>query len=144
MPQSKEKKFYKKYINFTLFIPELSALGVRSWNLQFLVSLPYKCFIPNCVTMGHVGLEEKMLAHHGWETTTTPIHCNRNMGKRHGVGNIRHNYYRVTLQTVYVLPSIGTIACVGSIAIYTGSIVLTGVEITFIYICSIRIQFNVY
>ena len=32
----------KKYINFTLFTPRDGGEG--SWNLQFLVSLPYKCY----------------------------------------------------------------------------------------------------
>ena len=51
------------YINFTLFTPKLPPLGVGSWNLQSLVSLPYWCYIPYLVKIGPVVFEKKMLTH---------------------------------------------------------------------------------
>ena len=36
-----------------------------SWNLQFLVSLPYRCYIPNLDMIGPVVIEKKMLTHDG-------------------------------------------------------------------------------
>ena len=40
-----------------------------SWNLQNLVSLPYRCYIPNLVKIGPVVLEKKMLTDDGRRTT---------------------------------------------------------------------------
>ena len=43
-----------KYINLTLFIPKLPHLGVGGHKIQFPVSLPYRCYIPNLVKIGSV------------------------------------------------------------------------------------------
>ena len=71
MPGKREEDFLKKYSNFTLFIPKLPPLWVPwgSWNLQFLVSLPYRCYIQNLVKIGPVVLEKKMLTHNERWTT---------------------------------------------------------------------------
>ena len=46
MPQSREEDFLKKYTNFTLFIPNITSSSDKGlWNLQFVVSLPYICYI---------------------------------------------------------------------------------------------------
>ena len=73
----KRRSFFKKYINFTLFTPKLRylPLGGGSWNLQFLVSLPYRCYIPNLVKIGPGVLEKKMLTHD--PQRRTPTHSNR-------------------------------------------------------------------
>ena len=57
MPGSTGEDFLKKCINFKLFTPKLSPLMDGSGNLQFLVSLPYRCYIPNLVKFGPVVLE---------------------------------------------------------------------------------------
>ena len=63
---SKRRKFFKIYIDFTLFTPKPPPpppLYWGSWNLKFLVSSPYRWYIPNIVKI-HVGLvvlEENML-----------------------------------------------------------------------------------
>ena len=46
-----------------------------SWNLQFLVSLPYRCYVPNLVKIGSVVLEKKMLTDD--TRRRTPTHSNR-------------------------------------------------------------------
>ena len=68
MPGSRED-FLKKCINFKLFTPKLSPLMDGSGNLQFLVSLPYRCYIPNLVKFGPVVSEEEMLMHDARRTT---------------------------------------------------------------------------
>ena len=58
---STEEDFSKNtVINFTLFTPELHPLGVGAQILQFLVSLPNRCYIPNLVKIGPVALEEML------------------------------------------------------------------------------------
>ena len=57
MPGSREEIFLKKCINFKLFTPKLSPLMDGSGNLQFLVSLPYRCYIPNFVKFDPVVLK---------------------------------------------------------------------------------------
>ena len=55
------QKFLKKYINVTLFTlyPKLiSTWGWRSWNLQFFVSFPSRCYILNLVKIGPVVLKK--------------------------------------------------------------------------------------
>ena len=58
------KKIFKQIQQFYTFYPQItSPLGGGSWNLQFLVSLPYRCYISNLVNIGPVVLEKKMLTH---------------------------------------------------------------------------------
>ena len=65
-----EEDFLKEILQFYTFYPNItSPLGGGSWNLQFLVSLPYRCHIPNLVKIGPVVLEKKMLTHDGRRTT---------------------------------------------------------------------------
>ena len=54
-------------------------MGGGSWNLQFLVPLPYRCYIPNLVKIGQIVLEKK--THVARRTTDdgrprTPTHSN--------------------------------------------------------------------
>ena len=64
-----EKKIFFKIHQFDTFNPKISSrLGGGSWNLQFLVSLPYRCYIPNLVKIGSVVLQKKMLMDDGWLT----------------------------------------------------------------------------
>ena len=70
MPRDREQDFFKKYINFTLFTQKFSSGGGGSWNLQFLVSFPYICYIPNLVKIGPLVSEEKMLTDNRRRTTT--------------------------------------------------------------------------
>ena len=68
MPGGREEDFLKKYINLTLFNPKITSPldgGHEIYNLQFLISLPYRCYIPNLVRIGPVVAEEKMLTHDG-------------------------------------------------------------------------------
>ena len=72
----KKSRFLKKSCIFTIWLiwprPNTKLLPWGSWNLQFLVSLPYKCYIPNLVKIGPVVLE-KMLIH---DSQQTPTHSN--------------------------------------------------------------------
>ena len=62
MPWSKEEEdFFKKNINFTLFIPKLPPLGVGAMKFTVLVFLPNRCYISNLVKIGPVVFEKKML-----------------------------------------------------------------------------------
>ena len=85
-----EKKIFQEIQQFYTFYPKItSPLGGGSWNLQFLVSLPYRCYIPNLFKLGPVVLEQKMLTHDARRTThvarrttnderrRTPTHGNR-------------------------------------------------------------------
>ena len=56
-------RFFKKYINFTFFIPNLLPLGMGGGGQE--ISLPYRCYIPNLVKIGPVVLERKMLTDDG-------------------------------------------------------------------------------
>ena len=82
MPQSREEDFLRN-TSILHFLPQnYLPWGVGSWNLQFLVSLPYRCYIPNLVKIGSVVLEKKMLTDNGRRTThdtrrRTPTHSNR-------------------------------------------------------------------
>ena len=74
-----EKIYQEKHIyRFTFFTPNLTRLGIGkgggSWNLQFLVSLPYRCYIPNLVKIGSVVLEKKLTDD---ARRQTPTHSNR-------------------------------------------------------------------
>ena len=72
MPGSREEDFLRS----TSILPQnYLPFGWGSWNLQFLVSLPYRCYIPNLVRIGPVVSEEKMLTHDG--RRQTPTHSNR-------------------------------------------------------------------
>ena len=53
----------KKYICFTRFTQNYLPFGWGSWNLQVLVSLPYKCCIPYLVKIGPLVLEKKSFRH---------------------------------------------------------------------------------
>ena len=53
----------KKYISFTRFTQNYLPFGWGSWNLQVLVSLPYKCCIPYLVKIGPLVLEKKSFRH---------------------------------------------------------------------------------
>ena len=65
-----EKKIFKEIHQFYTFYPQITTpWGGGSWNLQFLVSLQYRCYILNLIKIGPVVLE-KMLTHDGWWTTT--------------------------------------------------------------------------
>ena len=71
-----EKKIFKEIQQFYTFYPQItSPLGEGSWNLQFLVSLPYRCYTPNLVKIGPVVLEKKMLTHD--KRRRTPTHSSR-------------------------------------------------------------------
>ena len=67
-------KIFKEIMHFYTFYPKItSPLGEGSWNLQFPVSLPYRCYVV---------LEKKMLTHDARRTTNderrrTPTHSNR-------------------------------------------------------------------
>ena len=63
-----EKKIFFKYTNLHFLRIIYLPLGWRSWNLQFLVSLTYRCHIPDLVNIGSVVLE-KMLRDDAWQTT---------------------------------------------------------------------------
>ena len=60
----------KKYINFTIFIQTYLPLDGRSWNLQFLISLPHKCHIPNLFYIGTAVHEKKIWTDDAWQTPT--------------------------------------------------------------------------
>ena len=61
MPRSRKENL-KEIHQFYIFLPQhYLPFGWRSWNLQFLVSLPYRCYTPNLVKIGPVVLEKKML-----------------------------------------------------------------------------------
>ena len=68
------KKFCKEIHQFFKFYLKImpSPWDGGLWILQFLVSLPYKCNIPNLVKIGPVVLE-KMLIH---DSQQTPTHSN--------------------------------------------------------------------
>ena len=55
------RRYLKKYMNFTFFTLKLSPLSFRgSWNLQFYVSLIYRCYVVNLVKIGPLVFEKKM------------------------------------------------------------------------------------
>ena len=57
----------EKKIQLYTFYPQItSPWGWGSWNLQFLVSLSYRCYIINLINIGPVVLEKKMLTHDDW------------------------------------------------------------------------------
>ena len=60
-------------------------MGLGSCNLQILVSLPHRCYIPNLVKIGPVVLEKKMLTH--------DARCTMDDGRRrtpiHSIGNLK-------------------------------------------------------
>ena len=64
-----EKRIIKEN---NLFLPQNNLpLGGGSWSLQFLLSLPYRCYIPNLEWIGPVVLEEKKMLTTDDERTTT-------------------------------------------------------------------------
>ena len=65
MPQIREKDFLRKASTFPIFTPKLPPLEM--WG-QFLVSLPYKCFIPNLIKIGLVVLEKVLTQDGRWMT----------------------------------------------------------------------------
>ena len=62
MPLRREEDFWRNTSILHFLSQNYIPLGWGSWNLQFLVSLPYGCCIPNLVKIGPVVLE-KMLTH---------------------------------------------------------------------------------
>ena len=65
-----KKKVFQEMLQFYTFPPKItSPWGRGSWNLQFLVSLPYGCYMPNLVKIGPVVLEKKMLTDEEPRTT---------------------------------------------------------------------------
>ena len=59
-----EKKFFLEIHQFYTSYPKITfPLGGGSWNLQFLVCLPYRSYIPNLVKIGT--LICKMFTHNG-------------------------------------------------------------------------------
>ena len=61
MPLSREEDFLRN-TSFLYFLPQnYLPFGLGSWNLQFLVFLPYRWYILNLVKIGPVVLEKKML-----------------------------------------------------------------------------------
>ena len=71
MPLSREEDFLRK-TSILHFLPQnyLPLGWGGSWNLQFFVSLLYKCYIPNLVKIGPAVLE-KMLTDDRRRTITT-------------------------------------------------------------------------
>ena len=60
-PRVEKKIFYEKHQFYTFYSKITSPCGWGSWNLQFPVSFPYRCYIPNVVKISLVVLEKKML-----------------------------------------------------------------------------------
>ena len=57
-----EKKIFREIYQYYTFTPKLPALGVGVMKITiFLVSLPFRCYIPNLAKIGSVVLEKKML-----------------------------------------------------------------------------------
>ena len=64
-----EKKIFREIQQFYTFYPQItSPLRRGPWNLQFLDSLPYRCYTPNLVKIAPVVLEKKMLTHEARRT----------------------------------------------------------------------------
>ena len=65
MPWSRGKDFLRHTAILHFLPPNYLLFRWRggSWNLWFLVSLPYRCYTPNLVKTGLVVLEKKMLTH---------------------------------------------------------------------------------
>ena len=94
-----EKKIFKEIQQFYTFYPKItSLLGWGSWNLQFLVSLPYRCYIPSLVKIGPIVLEKKMLTHDA--RRRTPTHSNRSPEWPKNI------LFLLYLNTAYTLPLI--------------------------------------
>ena len=78
-----EKKILQEIHQFYTFYPQTtSPWGEGSWNLQFLVFLPYRCYIPILVKIGPVVLVKKILTDDERRTPQdtrrqTPTHSNR-------------------------------------------------------------------
>ena len=71
MPGSKEEDFLRNIwiLHFLHQITSPWGRGGGSWNLQFLVSSPYRWYIPNLVKIVPVVLEKKILTDDGrWMT----------------------------------------------------------------------------
>ena len=74
-PQSK-KRFFKKYINFTHFTPNLPPIEMKGHEIYiFLSPYPNRCYIPNLVKIGLIVLEKKMLTDDA--RRRAPIHNKR-------------------------------------------------------------------
>ena len=57
-----QKKIFLRNTSILHILPQnYLHFGWGSCNLQFLVSLPYRCYIPNLVKIGSVDLAKKML-----------------------------------------------------------------------------------
>ena len=68
------RRFLKKYTNFTLSIPKLSPLKWESWNLLSVVLLPYRCYIPNLVT---IWIDKMLTDNDGRQTIATQMTLKR-------------------------------------------------------------------
>ena len=67
MPQSREEGILRNTFTLLHFLPKIDFPLIN--NLQFLASLPLKCYIPNLVKIDSVVLENKMLTDDGRHTT---------------------------------------------------------------------------
>ena len=77
------RRFLKKYSNSTLFTPKLiPLLGGGSLILRFLVSLPYRCHIPNLVKIGELVLDKKMYTHDERQMTHDGLRTTQDDGRR--------------------------------------------------------------
>ena len=65
MPQSREEGILRN-TSILHFLPKIDFPLINS--LQFLASLPLKCYIPNLVKIDKVFFEKKMLTHDGQRT----------------------------------------------------------------------------
>ena len=73
MPGSREAEFSRN-TSILHFLPQNYLPCSRgSWNFQFLVSLPYRCHVPNLVKIDLVVIEKKMITN-DWRRT--PTHSN--------------------------------------------------------------------
>ena len=69
MPWCREEDFLRNTAILHFLPTNYLPFGWGSWNLQFLVFLPYRCYIQNLVKIGPVVLEKKMLNHEARRTT---------------------------------------------------------------------------
>ena len=105
MPGKREEDF-KRNTSIYAFYSKITSPwgGVGDWILHFLVSLHYRCNIPNLVKIGQVYLEKKMLMHGGQRTMDDgrrrkpthrspewlrwPTKCLKDTNKNKGIGKL--------------------------------------------------------
>ena len=121
-----EEKIFKEILQFYTFYPQNTpppqslGCGRGSWNLQFLVFLPYRCYIPFRKDRPCSSWEEDVNArrsHHD-ERRRTPTHSNRSTDHSDS-GDLKCTMFECTIHlfgSLEISPgNLGSVQCVDCI-----------------------------